>query len=247
MKGTHPRSKKPKKYILNDLLPPKFCRSPLAQIAGVRAIKAIRIMTITDDFWASTRKPTISGGVRLREAYWGFAVAEATNQDSHLEASIKGLGLLGFPGIGVLLAASGVFGQPLLSPLSITVIVSFWVSGFFLYFYAKRGLLRALQVDVAHAVFRLGTENKTGQFREGLKLPFSKIESIFLMRESSGASSARLFMRLKASSEPVFVLSGPEKVLMPVLERIIASVTGKKGGRKARTRTTVRFMQAKFF
>ena len=202
--------------------------------------------TASDEIWASAQKPSPADGVRLRDTYWGFALAETSDRANLVESILKLTALCLFPCVGVLIAFSGIAGVPFGLTGSLGILVAFLLVGAALFLHASRGLRRALQVDTSHAVFRLGTENTKGKFWESRNYRFRDVESVFLIRENAGARTANLNFRLKGSSQPVFILSGPERMLVPVLERITESVQRRKGPRKARTKTTGRFVHVKF-
>ncbi len=201
---------------------------------------------LSDDFWTSAKAPGSGNGVRLRNASWGFALVETAGRADLAERVLKLTGLGLFPLAGALLAFSGLVAMPLGLTGQLGTLVAFILVGVGVYAYAARGLRRALQVDTTHAVFRLGSENARGSFTETGKHRFQTVQSIFLMRENAGAATAMLHLRLKGSSQPVFVLAGPERTLVPVLERITESVRRKNGARRTRTKTTGRFVHVSF-
>lgn len=199
-----------------------------------------------DAFWAFVKKPNASDGIGVRETNWGFAIQERASQNTLAETIVKLLGLLLVPGIGALVAFASELGATLGVAAQTGMFIAFVLVGLAIYTYASRGLQRTLQVDTAHAEFRLGTVNGNGSFTRRQTYRFADIESIFLMRESGGSTSAKLHLRLKSSTAPIYVLSGPERALAPILERVTESVRGKKGNRRARTKTTGRFVHVTF-
>lgn len=202
--------------------------------------------SIEDFLSSSVQKPVTSYGVELRETHWGLALAETGGRASLAETILKLVGLGVFPSVGALVSFSGLIGPPYGFVAKLGILIAFSLVGIALYVYASRGLRRALQVDTSHGVFRLGTKNTQGSFSERQKHSFKKVESIFLVRGGGGAATARLHLRMKDTSQSVFILSGPERVLVPVLERITENVCRLKGNRKARTKTTGRFVHVSF-
>ena len=94
---------------------------------------------------------------------------------------------------------------------------------------------------------RIGTVNVAGDVQIRATYPVSQVESFFIIRSSDRGSPAKLQMRLKTGKKTVRIAEGTEKVLLPIIERIILALKPPRmKNRRVQTKTTDRFIRMSF-
>lgn len=198
------------------------------------------------EYWKRIEPPGHSSGLKTRDTHWGFAISEESDSAGLSEMLAKGLSILVAP-LGCLFAFLPGMASPMTSlAVQAGLALAFAAVGFGLFAYAGRGFRTELQVDTARGQFRLGTVNSANRFSLRKTYAAADVESVFLARAKDQRNTAQLHLRLKGSSQKVFVLKASERALVPALERIVEAVRRRSGARGTRTRTTGRFIHVSF-
>ncbi len=184
--------------------------------------------------------------VTVRNTNWGFSISEVSGHAGLIEVLAKAFGVAMAPTGALLILLPGVGSRIQGVPIQLGITLAFFLVGLAVFAYAVRGFRTELQVDTARGQFRLGTVNQRNLFAVRNTYPTSEIESVFLARAKDGRNTAQLFLRIKPTSEKVYVLTGSEQELVPVLELIVEAVRKRSRHRQSRTKTTGRFIHATF-
>ena len=189
-----------------------------------------------------------SAAIERRETNWGVVITEKV-PDSRLvelaETVIRSFGLLIILGGGALTLFVSVSNQNNSMLFSLGMAMAFILVGFSTYRYANNGFRAELRIDSRFGEVRLGSVNSSGDFTAKRVSRKSDIESFFVMRSKQG--KAKLCMRMRNNSQRVDLFEGPEKELVPALERIVEALFAQKGkAGRVRTKVTNRFIHASF-
>ncbi|WP_413719322.1 hypothetical protein [Silicimonas sp. MF1-12-2] len=206
--------------------------------------------------WASASRSRDSLQLRVNVTNSGFNVAAMPTSRYDraflLEFLFKLTGVLFIPAGGIFLFLPMMFlpsttNGTALWTSQVALLAAFIFVGVALHRWANKGFRQRIQVDAARSEIRIGTVNIEGDFHLRATYAVSDIESFFIIRSGDAALPAKLKMRLKTGTQTISVVEGPEKSLVPILERITLTLRPPKmKNRRVRTQTTGRFIRMSF-
>ena len=207
---------------------------------------------LAEDFWNTNTTKTAASKLRVWDSHWGFNVSEKkkrkNDQSTLWELGIKLVGMMMIPAAGIMLFLPGL-NSPSTSILVVqgAMLFAFLAVGFGLHHYADRGFRLKFQVDSARGELRIGTLNAKDRFFVRTILNVPDIESVFIVRSKAPGKPAQLRVRMKSGTATVPLAEGPERSLVPILERIIVTLQPPRANkRRVRTMTTGQFIRASF-
>lgn len=166
------------------------------------------------------------GDVALRATGWGYVVqgnGAAARRAPLVEIVASGLGLF-----LVMLAAGQWFftGAGVLPAFKFGASLAFALLGGVLIWYAQRGRLPEVQVDLARRVLRFGTRNRHGRFYLAQIVPFAHVGSVFVYRTRVGMGPSRLYLRHRDTQNVTEIAQGSTPAMEALLARIGGDITG---------------------
>lgn len=181
----------------------------------------------------------------------GFDVVFASRNGRDIahygEAAFKILGTMLIPAGGMALILPTIVEGTAQLAVQASFLMAFVLTGIALHRWADKGFRRRIQVDGVRGEVRIGTVNSENKFSLVESYPVSDIESFFIVRATASDAPCRLKMRLKVGSGAKEIVRGPERALVPVLERITGTLRPPKmRGRRVQTKTTGQFIRATF-
>lgn len=188
-------------------------------------------------YWSGPASETSSQTIALNETSGGYRVSPVRGG---IDYELVAESTLKFFGLVMLLSAAGHWivpaevyaGDATLMKLSLTA--SFILVGLGLYWHAHRGFRDELQVDVVNRELRLATRNSRGEAHIRRRIPMRDIESSFIRRSRSLNAPSQLVVRLRGVSQPLTVLSGSERDLTALHDRIGSDLRALKARVAAR-------------
>ena len=212
--------------------------------------------TLVEELWGSARRSRDSLQLRLIVTHSGFNIASVPtskyNQAFLAEFLFKTAGALLIPASGIVLFLPLLFLPNIADGAAfwgaqVGMLTAFIFVGVALHRWANKGFRQRIHVDATRGEVRIGTLNIDGDFHLRATYPVSEIESFFIVRSGGSALPAKLKMRLKTGTQLINVVEGPERSLVPILERITLTLRPPKmRNRRVRTKTTGRFIRMSF-
>lgn len=168
----------------------------------------------------------LPGDVSVRTTAWGYVVqgnGAAARRAPLVEIVASGMGLL-----LVMLAAGQWFftDAGVLPAFKFGASVAFALLGGVLIWYAQRGRLPEVQVDLARRALRFGTRNRHGRFHLAQIVPFAHVGSVFIYRMRAGMGPSRLYLRHRDTQNVTEIAQGSAPAMEALLARIGGDITG---------------------
>ncbi|MEM1064474.1 MAG: hypothetical protein AAGJ74_03145 [Pseudomonadota bacterium] len=158
---------------------------------------------------------------------WGYIVGETVgpfDQDRMLEAACRFLGLI------LIVCAYGQWFLPgsvfVGDVLAMKAALSFFFgsTGAAIYWFASRGLMLEVHVDLARRELRVVNRNSRDQVRLHSRVPMRNIESAFMRRDAGRNGRSHLVVRLRGKAHVLHVASGTELEMHHLHRRLSADI-----------------------
>lgn len=161
--------------------------------------------------------------ISSHDTYWGYVIRQDSR--SLMGAAAVEIGALAM-GCVFLLGAVGHWliepRQELFAsmPLKLAMTTVFLAAGGILYRYGKRGLAPELVSDLSRRELRMVYRNRQGLSHVVERIPFARVDSLFIRRCGQKNGCSRLFARIAEGDREVELLNAPVNDLETVMRRL---------------------------
>lgn len=184
----------------------------------------------------------------VQETMWGYILGEEAgrfDQDRLLELGCRFLGLI------LILCAYGQWFLPgsvfVGDVLAMKAALSFFfgASGAAIYWFASRGLMLEVHVDLSRRELRVVNRNSRDQVRLHSRVPMRNVESAFMRRDNGRGARTHLMLRLRDKSQVMHVASGSEAEMHHLHRRLSADIKPAKERLEDRLARQATFMTSR--
>ena len=182
------------------------------------------MQTLTNGALGTRANSKPSKRLRMRETHTGISITEDsggwTDRAELMEIVFKLVGVLLLPAGGIVMFLPNMLAGHTSLIVPVSMLSAFVFLGVSIHRWANKGFKPKLHVNPTRREVVIGTQNMEGQFHKRRAFSADAIESFFIARSKDRKTPAKLKMRLATGGQSLAVLEGPEKSLIPILERI---------------------------
>ncbi len=176
-----------------------------------------------------TPDPAVMSGFTVLEKEWGYIIrsSDAAPVVTHIVQSIASL-----IGLSLAVAAIGLWTVPgsalgaEMAVMKVGASVMLASIAAFLFYFATRGSLPELQIDVVKSEIREVLRTKRGKSTVADRYSFCAMSQVFIDRSERRDGRVRLLMRYRNTNQTLLVASGQEYHLADLRDRIGADLMG---------------------